>query len=172
MQELTRSEMEPILFAHGMAELRFDPDETMETVVPDPHYEIIGLGLAVDGRETVHEMYRRLLAGNRTRDFQVKVRVDTAGRNTLMQEAYVSFNNLEGERETALYLMVVEFDPVLKQIIGERVYGDAAWTRLWAENLGEDFADVPGVTRIHDNLPAIGPDDGFAVALEAPSASA
>lgn len=171
MQELTKSEMEPILFAHGMAEMKFDVEETMQTVVPDPHYEIAFLDLRVDGREAVVEMYRRLLAGNQTRDFRIQVRVDTVGRNTLMQEAYVSFLKLDGERVTGLYLSVVEFDPVRKQIIGERIYGDAVWGQLWRENLGHDFGDVPGVSRISDSLPAIGADETFGGALATPPAA-
>lgn len=171
MQELTKSEMEPILFAHGMAELKFDVEETMQTVVSQPHYEIAYLDLAVDGWDAVVEMYRRLLAGNRTRDFQVKVRVDTAGKNTLMQEAYVSFNNLKGERVTAIYLSVVEFDPVQRKLLGERMYGDAAWGELWRENLGADFAEVPGVSRLSDNMPAMGAGDTFGATLESSPAA-
>lgn len=171
MQELTKSEMEPILFAHGMAEMKFDVEETMQTVVPEPHYEIATLGLAIDGWDAVVEMYRRLLGGNRTRDFQVKVRVDTVGTNTLIQEAYVSFKNPKGERVAGIYVSVVEFDPVQKKIIGERIYGDAVWGQLWTENLGEDFADVPGVSRLHDSIPAIGAEEGFAASFEnAPAA--
>lgn len=166
MQELTKGEMEPILFAHGMAELQFDVEETMRTVASEPHYEIAYLDLAVDGREAVIEMYRRLLAGNRTRDFQVKVRVDTIGKNTLMQEAYVSFKNLKGERVTGIYLSVVEFDPAEKKILGERMYGDAVWGQLWLENLGADFADVPGVSRLSDTMPEIGAQDTFGATLE------
>jgi hypothetical protein len=155
MKELTQAEMEPILLAHGMAEMGFDVDETLVTVVPDPHYEIGGIGLAIDGREAVREMYRRLLADNRNRDIQVDTRVDTVGKNTLMQEARVSFNNSKGERVTGLYLSVVEFDPRRKQILGERIYGDAVWSQLWAESLGGDFADFPGVSRIADKLSTI-----------------
>lgn len=166
MTELTREQMELVLFAHGMAEMKFDVDETMQTVVPEPHYEIVSLGLAIDGWDAVVEMYRRLLTGNRSRDFQVKVRIDTAGTNTLMQEAYISFKNLEGERVAGLYLSVVEFDPARRQIIGERIYGDAPWAQLWLENLGKDFGDVPGVSKIHDNMPAFSARDTFGATLE------
>lgn len=167
MTELTRSEMEPILFAHGMAEMKFDVEETMQTVVANPHYEVAFLGIAIDGWDAVVEMYRRLLAGNRTRDFQIKVRVDTVGKNTLMQEAYVSFLTLAGERVTGVYLSVIEFDPVEKKIIGERIYGDAVWGRLWQENLGADFIDVPGVSSLYDIMPSIGAQDSFGAALNA-----
>lgn len=154
MKELTQAEMEPVLLAHGMAEMEFDVDKTMLTVVPNPHYEIGALGLAIDGRDAVYEMYRRLLAANRKRDIQAAPRISGAAKNTLMQEAYVSFKNAKGERVTGVYLVLVEFDPERKQIIGERMYGDAVWNQMWAENLGEDFADFPGVSRIADQAPA------------------
>lgn len=156
MTELTQAEMGPILFAHGMAEMRFDVEEAMMTVVPEPHYEISVLNLAIDGREAVREMYRRLLAANRNRNLQIKVRVDSAGKNTLMQEAYASFDNGKGERVTGIYMTVVEFDPERKQIVGERMYGESVWTQLWAESLGDDFMNVPGVSRITDNVPVFG----------------
>ncbi|MDE2411593.1 MAG: hypothetical protein KGM18_07450 [Sphingomonadales bacterium] len=165
MQELTRGEMEAILLAHGMAELRFDVVETMQTVVPVPHYEIVFLDLAIDGWDAVVEMYRRLLAGNRNRDFQVKVRVDTAGRNTLMQEAHVSFKNLKGERVAGIYLSVVEFDPERRQIIGERMYGDAVWAQMWRENLGADIAGIAGVSKLSDIVPEFDPLGTFGETL-------
>jgi len=156
MRELTREEMEQILYAHGKAELEFDVDATMATVVPDPHYEIAHLGLAVDGWDAVLEMYKRLIPGNIGRDIQYLQRLDTASTNTLVSEAYVSFNDSSGERVNGFYVVAVEFDPALKKVVGERIYADAAFGRLYAENLGDDFARLPGVTRLADSKPIIG----------------
>jgi len=154
-KELSIQEMQQILYAHGMAELEFDVDATMATVVPNPHYEIAHLGLAIDGWDAVLEMYKRLIPGNKGRDLQYRQRVDTASTNTLISEAYVSFNDSKGERVNGFYIVAVEFDPVLKKVVGERMYTDEAFGRLYAENLGADFADVPGVTRLADSVPVI-----------------
>lgn len=148
MAELTKTEMEQILFAHGSAEMAFDVERTMETVVPQPHYEYCMLGLAVDGWGAVTEMYRRLLSNNRNRNLQADIRVNTVGQNTLMQEAYVSFDNLKGKRVKGVYLMVIAFDPERRQIIGERSYGDAVWNQMLEEALGADFVNIPGVSKL------------------------
>ncbi|WP_176594351.1 hypothetical protein [Sphingobium sp. EM0848] len=148
MTKLTRAEMEEILFAHGKAELEFDVDATMATVVPEPHYEIPFLGMAIDGWDAVHEMYRRLIPGNKNRNIEYRQRVDAIGDNILLNEAYVTFDTPEGERVTGLYMVLVEFDPHLKKVVGERIYTDPVFGRMWIENLGDDFIDLPGVSKI------------------------
>ena len=155
MQDLSRQEMEQILYAHGGAELAFDVAATMATVVPNPHYEIAHLGLAIDGWDAVLEMYNRLIPGNKARDLQYRQRIDTASTNTLISEAYVSFNDSNGKRVNGFYIVAVEFDPVLKKVVGERMYTDDAFGQLYTENLGANFADVPGVTRLADSVPII-----------------
>lgn len=145
-RDLTETEMGTILLAHGTAEMQFDVEATMSSVVPEPHYEIAALGLAIDGREAVREMYRRLLAGNRNRNIQAAPRAHAAGQNTLLQEAHVTFDDAGGRRVSGLYVVVVQFDPARGQIIGERMYTDPHFTQMWRENLGEDFIDVPGVS--------------------------
>lgn len=156
MTDLTKEEMEAILFAHGKSELEFDADGTMTTVVPKPHYEIAVLDLAIDGWDAVYEMYRRLLSGNRGRNIQFQPRTDGVGRNTLFSEAYISFDTSAGKRVTGLYMVVVEFDPELKKVIGERMYTDQIFGQMWAENIGKDFPDLPGVSRIRDGAPIVG----------------
>jgi hypothetical protein len=149
MADLTEAEMGAILLAHGTAEMEFDVEATMATVVPEPHYEIAHLGWAIDGWDAVHEMYKRLISGNRTRNIEgAPPRVSGVARNTLVHESTVTFDSLKGERVTGLYTVIVAFDPDRKQVIGERMYIDPVFGQLWAENLGEDFANVPGVSRI------------------------
>lgn len=161
MTTLSRTAMEAILFAHGKAELDFDVDATMATVVADPHYEIACLGLAVDGWDAVTEMYRRLLAGNRGRNIAAEERASALAGNTLMSEARVWFDSRTGDRACGHYLIVVSFDPVLHKVIGERIYTDPVFGRLWAENLGADFADLPGVSPIARTAPSIDRHDAF-----------
>jgi hypothetical protein len=152
VDDLTVEEMGAILAAHGMAEIELDLAATMATVVPDPHYELPALDLAIDGWDAVQEMYRRLLLGNRHRNLQPagNPRIVAAARNALINEARASFDDAQAQRVTGQYMVVVDFDPVLKQVIGERMYTDTVFTAMWAENLGPDFIDVPGVSRISE----------------------
>ena len=61
MKYLTRQEMEELLLEHEVAELEYDLDRTMATLVPTPHFELCFMGLAVDGWDAVREMYSRML---------------------------------------------------------------------------------------------------------------
>jgi hypothetical protein len=79
---------------------------------------------------------------------EVRERIGAAGKNTLLQEADIWFNNARGERVSGVYSVMVEFDPERKQIIGERMYSDPVFGQMWLENLGDDFINVPGVSRI------------------------
>jgi hypothetical protein len=162
MTELTLEEMEAILAAHEIAELSQDIDSTMETVVPNPHYEFPTAGWAVDGREAVCEHYRRSLpAGGRSR-VASKKRVHGVGPNTLFREAWISFDTEEGERLTGQYMAVIEFDPVLKKIKSERQYGDSIFDIFLAPHVGPDYGDCPGVTRLNANATPITPEEMMA----------
>ncbi|WP_176594352.1 hypothetical protein [Sphingobium sp. EM0848] len=164
MKELTKQEMEAILLEHEKAELEVDIDATMATLVPNPHYEIAFLGLAIDGWEGVHQAYQRILRPAQIRPVAAKRRVHAVARNTLIREAHVTFNTSEGERVTGLYMVVMEFDPELKKIAGERMYADPLFGKMMTEQLGEDFAKIPGVSRIRDSAPVIEEHDAYAAA--------
>lgn len=165
MNNLTRYEMEDIMIAHEKADLEFDVDATMATLVPNPHYEIPFLGLVIDGYEGVYQIYKRLVTlGARDRNVQAYVRVLAEATNTLIREAHVSFNTLEGKRVTGLYIVVMEFDPDTKKIVGERMYGDTTYTQLAKEVLGDDLLGVPGITRIVDSAPIIDTHDAYEMA--------
>ena len=164
MKELDKKQMEEILFAHEVAELEMDIEATLVTLAPNPHYELATLGLAVDGLDAVRETYRRILPGAAKWDVAAEKRVHAVARNTLIREAYVSFNTVGGDRVTGLYLVVMAFDPELKLIAGERMYMDPLWAKQMATDLGDDFADLPGVSRIGETAPLIGTHDAFAVA--------
>lgn len=164
MTELTKKQMEEILLAHEIAELEQDIEATMATVTPDPHYELASLGWAVDGTDAVRETYRRILPYNRARDVAAEMRVHAVASNTLLREAYVTFDTVEGERVTGLYLVVMAFDPHLKLISGERMYMDPVFGKMMSEQLGADFGDLPGVSRISATAPLIETHDAFKVA--------
>jgi hypothetical protein len=156
--------MEEILLAHEVAELEMDLEATMATLAPNPHYELATLGWAVDGSPAVCETYKRILPGAQRWDVAAEKRVHAVADNTLIREAYVSFNTAEGDRVNGLYLVVMAFDPELKLISGERMYMDPLFARMLSTDLGDDFADLPGVSRICETAPVIGTHDAVAVA--------
>ncbi|MBS0473542.1 MAG: hypothetical protein JSR28_00130, partial [Proteobacteria bacterium] len=149
MTDLTRAEMEAILLEHEIAELEYSVDRTMATLVANPHYEIATLGVAVDGWDAIERTYDRLIKeGGKDRNIQAVARVIAEAKNTLIREAHVSFDDDEGKRVTGLYLVVMEFDPEQKKIIGERMYTDTVFGALLKGILGDDFINLPGVSSI------------------------
>lgn len=160
MTELNKKEMEEILLAHEIAELEMDIDATLATLTPNPHYELAALGWAIDGPDAVRETYRRILP-NQNRDVAAEKRVHAVAANTLLREAFMSFNTLAGERVTGLYLVVMAFDPDLKLISGERMYMDPNFAQMMSEQLGPDFGTLPGVSRIGDTAPNIEKHDAY-----------
>lgn len=164
MEDMTKQEMEAILLAHEKAELEEDLDATMATLVPVPHYELPTLGYAFDGYDAVREAYSRILPGTRSRNVAAKMRVHAMSHNTLVREAHVSFTKSSGERVTGGYIVVMTFDPEHKLIAGERMYMDTNFAEMMAENLGPDFADVPGVTKLSEVAPMIERHDAYEVA--------
>lgn len=167
MTKLTRDEMNAIILEHEIAELEYDLDRTMATLVPNPHYEIASLGFAVDGWDAIRRTYERLLRwGGEGRNIQAVARVIGEAENTLMREAHVSWDKEDGTRITGLYMVVMEFDPDLKKIRGERMYTDTTFGAFLAEILGEDFATLPGVSEISGSMPIINRHDAFDAAAE------
>ncbi|MFN6551782.1 hypothetical protein ACP6C7_13900 [Mycolicibacterium septicum] len=164
MTEMTKNEMEEVLLAHEKGELEEDLDATMATLVDNPHYELPTLGYAFDGYDAVREAYSRIMPGTRTRNVAAKMRVHASDSNTLVREAHVSFNTRSGERVNGNYIVVMSFDPEQRLISGERMYMDTNFAAMMSENLGPDFADVPGVTKLSDVAPTIDRHDAYEVA--------
>ncbi|MFD5177066.1 hypothetical protein ACFWM1_14730 [Nocardia sp. NPDC058379] len=160
MSELTKKQMEEILLAHEIAELEMDVEATLATLAPNPHYEIASLGWAIDGTDAVRETYHRILR-QQGRGVAAEKRVHAVAENTLLREAFMTFNTLDGERVTGLYLVVMAFDPGLKLISGERMYTDPNFGQTMAELLGPDFGSLPGVSRISDTAPVIDKHDAY-----------
>lgn len=164
MKELTRYEMDGLMLDHEKAELEYDLDATMATLVPNPHFEIPFLGYAIDGYDAVREMYRRMISfGSKEYNFQAYARVIAEAKNTLIREAHISFDTPEGKRVTGLYIVVMEFDPELKKIVGERMYADTTYAAFMKEVIG-DLSNVPGISRISDGAPVIDVHDAFELA--------
>jgi ketosteroid isomerase-like protein len=147
-KELTQAEMEAVLWSHEEAEHSADLETIMSTVSDDPHYELVSIGWKVDGRDAVREMYRRMnvtardSGPNRARSTK---RVHAVGPNTLVREAYLYFTK-DNERAAGRYAVVLTFDD--GKISGERMYLDPDFAAMLGQVLGDDFGNVPGVTRI------------------------
>jgi hypothetical protein len=165
MQDLTKQEMEELLLEHEIAELEYDLDRTMATLVPNPHFELCFMGLAVDGYDAVREMYSRMLVrGGEERNLQADARIVMIADNHIIREALISFDDADGQRRTGLYNVVVEFDPETKKIKGERMYGDLTYGQFMSGIVGEDLAQIPGVSQISSSLAVINVHDAFAAA--------
>lgn len=160
-KELTIDEMMEIIIAHEKAELEVDLEATMDTLVPNPHYELPVQGWSIDGRDAVYELYSRILPGADKWNISAEARQYLYGENTVAREAYVSFDNLEGKRVTCLYHAKIILDPELHKIAGERLYMGNLFAELMAHDIGEGFEKVPGVSRIVDVAPNIAEHDAI-----------
>jgi hypothetical protein len=161
---LSKNEMEEILLEHEIAELEMDVERTMATLIDDPQYELPTLGFAIRGADAVRETYRRIMRTVVDRDIAAEMRVHAIAANTLIREACVSFNLADGRRVTGLYSVIMSFDPEKEKITGERMYMDTNFAAYMTEQLGDDFDQIPGVTKLADVLPNIERHDAFAVA--------
>lgn len=148
MADLTLDEMEALLHKHEEYELNYDFDGTISTLTQNPQYELPSLGWKIEGRDAVTELYRRMLPGGLRRAMWAEKRVHAVAPNTLAREAFCTFNTPEGRRVTGQYMAVIAYDPDEKLIIGERLYMDLAFAQSMARELGPDFGDIPGVSKI------------------------
>lgn len=144
MAELTAKQLE-VIHAHAAAEFANDVEATMATVCENPWYELVGLGLLLEGREAVREWYRRSLPAMTEREVVGEPRVDGIAPDTMMSEYYVCVT-VGGVVTKCRCLAVISLEGDLFK--GERIYSDPFLSELWAKDLGDDFDKVPGVTRV------------------------
>jgi hypothetical protein len=137
--------MEAALNAHAEAELARDLDATMATLSANPAYEFVAVGWRVDGRAAVREAYRRLFAGHMDRVVSSTARMVAVAPNALCRESYI-VARARGGSVTCQSMAVVTFEGDL--ISGERVYSGPFMAELMQGDLGADFEEVPGVSRI------------------------
>lgn len=135
--------LQAALFKHGLMELEQDLDGTMDTVAPEPHYELMCLGWRLEGRVAVREMYRRMYAG--PQPLSADQRIVGASPNSMTIEVAVQFDCHEpGVISHDLTVLTFE-DGLVKS---ERFYTDPNFTDAMRRAYGEDFGDVPGVSRL------------------------
>jgi hypothetical protein len=134
------SRLQAALYRHGLMELERDLDGTMATVVDNPHYELVNVGWRLDGRAAVREMYRRMYAG--PQPLTTDGRVLGASPNSLCYEVSVRFEPEVVSRD--LTVLTFEGDLVASEVF----YTDPSFTKVMRQALGDDFGDVPGVSKI------------------------
>lgn len=144
MDDLTAKQLD-VIHAHAAAEFANDVDATMVTVCDDPRYELVSLGLGLETKDAVREFYARTLPPGHERKMTGEMRVEVAGPDVMISEYYVDLT-LDGEQRRTRVISVIVMEGDLFK--GERVYADPLFSELWAKDLGEDFADYPGVVRL------------------------
>ena len=140
-EEIAR--LQAALFKHGLMELEQDLDGTMATVAPEPHYELMSVGWRLEGREAVREMYRRMYAG--PQPLSADQRIVGAAPNSMTIEVAVQFDCFESDIVSHDLTILTFEDGLVKS---ERFYTDPNFTEAMRLALGEDFGDVPGVSRL------------------------
>lgn len=147
MDEVEIKRLSAILDAHGQFEVERDLDATMTTVSANPMYELPSAGWKVEGRDAVRELYRRFFASADGKVLSAETRVVAAtDDNVLVHEGYTVRQAPDGSTRQSRSATVVLFDGDL--VAGERIYSDGYQAQLHREALGDDFGDVPGVTRL------------------------
>jgi hypothetical protein len=140
-------EMEAALLAHEVAERANDLDGVLATLTAHPVYEFPSVGWKVEGQEGVIEFYRRTIPRMMARNIQATKRLHALGQNALFREAYVTID-ADGETATCNYCAVIVVDDDENLIASERLYTDPYFAKVLAADLGDDFGDVPGVSRM------------------------
>lgn len=148
---LTLAQMEELLAIHEEAEFNVDLDGTMATLVDNPVYEFPALNYYVEGWEPVTETYRRFLRGGFERNIWAEKRTHAVSPSSLCREAYVFFDDLDGNRLTGRYNVVMDFEG--EKISGERMFMDATFAKACYEIFGADFIEVPGVRWLSEVSP-------------------
>ncbi len=140
-------EMEQAFFDHEEYELAYDLEGTMTTLVDVPQYELPTLGWRIEGKAAATELYKRMLVGAEKRAMWAEKRFAHAiAPNTLVREAHVWFNTDDGDRGIGQYVVVIAFEN--GKISGERLYFDKDYAEIMAAEIGADFGDFPGVSRL------------------------
>ncbi|BBZ10022.1 hypothetical protein MBRA_02170 [Mycobacterium branderi] len=135
--------LQAALFRHGLMELQQDLDGTMATVAAHPVYELMNVGWRLEGRKAVREMYRRMYAG--PQPLSADQRIVGAAPNSMIIEVAVHFDCFEPD-VVSHDLTILTFEDGL--VASERFYTDPNFTEAMRKALGDDFGDVPGVSRL------------------------
>jgi hypothetical protein len=140
---------------HMDAEVAQDIDAVMRTLVDIPYYEIHPLGLRIQGKSAVREMYKRLLPGSF--DHIVESRAMTfntgdpknlwSGPDGVVIRESCMVQLPDGERFEISEMAIFSLEG--ESIRGEQFYCNGPLARLFKIALGEEFKDLPGVERMY-----------------------
>lgn len=139
--DLTREEMLELIERHEIAEGAADVPATMATLGAETFHEFQPLGITVDNRETVAELYRRSLPS------QKDAVANGSRKNVWFSEDGVLIEyefKVKTPEETFDSRVVVAFGFRDRLIYSERVFFNPRHAVIYAASLG-DFASLPGV---------------------------
>jgi hypothetical protein len=131
--------------AHAQAERILSLADTMHTVSADPVYELHPAGYRLSGRTAVSEYYRRTFHGYLDRIVDSQHRTTSFGDSYLVVEGVHTLRAHDEDLMCRSIAVLVVEDGLVS---AERVYMDDAGWAVVAEALGDNFIDVPGVTRL------------------------
>ncbi|MDB5723235.1 MAG: hypothetical protein JWP15_3853 [Alphaproteobacteria bacterium] len=143
-QPLTGEEMMKVIERHLAAEAAGDVALTMETVAPEPLYEFFPLGYRITSRETVAELYRRLLPSQARRTGVSKRRNLWFNLQGCAIETESRFRDDIGGEHVAANIVAFTFEAGLLK--SERVFLDPKAASAFEAALGADFLSLPGVS--------------------------
>lgn len=146
MDDLEVKRLVAALEAHGQFEMDRDVDGTMSTVAANPHYEFVTVGWQITGRDAIREMYRRMFADANNKVLSAEKRTVAAAENTLCMESFYVRERADGTQYTCQSTAMVLFEGDL--VAGERLYSDVHQAQVLREAFGDDFGEVPGVSRL------------------------
>lgn len=146
MKLMTLAEAEAVLAHHEAVELAVDIPGTLATLVDEPHYELPSIGYELRGMEAVKAWYERTLGYWAEREITAVKRVHAFSpeSRSICREAHVRIT-IDGQVVHCNYSAVITISEDGK-ISNERLYTDPYFASMHLPALGEDFADVPGVT--------------------------
>lgn len=146
VNEMTPARMLALMNHHAGCEYERDLDGVMATVSGEPMWEFHPLGLRIEGRAAVQEMYEHLLDGLLPFIVGSAPRVVGYDDGILIREASYRIRHPDGGEVTGQSAIVFEFasDGLL---LSERVYASGALVNLVESCFPESFRSRPGVIR-------------------------
>lgn len=147
--DATSSAMLEIAQEHERLELLFEFERLMDTLVDRPVYYWFPRGVRIEGRSAVLEMYRRLQpmiaalgesidAGTRAMDYFA------VGADQIAAEVQFDYRLSTGVKRRVRIAAFVPFEG--GRMVGETQYVDRYLAEEIDRLLGDDFADLPGVS--------------------------
>lgn len=141
--KLTKDEMLALMARHDEGEVNQDVAATMATVAPVPFYEFQPMGMYIETRDALTEMYRRVLP-TQSDAINGAVRKNFwFNADGYAVEWEFDIVDLNGTPRKSHVITVFDFEDGL--VKGERVFLSPEHSDVFAKALGDDFFALPGV---------------------------